>query len=303
MAGFMIGASLSLVTAFFEPAAQAVILQLVEKEDLNRANSMNQMVSGLCTILGPVLGATAISLFGVTSVFLFNGISYFISALFSKMIVLNNSVDKTDTSEPVLKCMKVGIIFIKANRELLRIIGIIASVHFFMGSLMVMMPFLANGLNGKGVQNLGYLETFLGIGLLAGALYISRKKNFLIKETTLLLIILAVGSLYLCIGGLQLASLRMILPYLFTFLVLGCTISQASVFWQSLIQQGTPEAMAGRVFSVSILADNVSLPIAYGLFGILMTFIPISLLMLFCGCGLLLLSGVLLLTGRVKKGS
>ena len=53
---FLIGFCLSLATAFFEPAVQAIIPEIVEKENLTKANGMSQMVGGICTVAGPLLG-------------------------------------------------------------------------------------------------------------------------------------------------------------------------------------------------------------------------------------------------------
>lgn len=44
---FTIGAAISFVTSFFDPAIQAIIPQIVTKERLNEANSMSQMVDGI----------------------------------------------------------------------------------------------------------------------------------------------------------------------------------------------------------------------------------------------------------------
>lgn len=129
---FIIGAAISFVTAFFDPAIQAIIPQIVTKEKLNEANSMSQMVNGICTVLGPMFGAVAIDWFGLTYVFLFNGISYFLSAIFESMITLksnNNYITNTIWID-----MKEGILFLKNKQQILRVIVIIAIAHFFLGS-------------------------------------------------------------------------------------------------------------------------------------------------------------------------
>ena len=87
---FIIGAGISFVTAFFDPAIQAIIPQIVDKERLTEANSMSQMVSGICTVLGPIFGSVAVGWFGLTYVFLFNGISYFVSAILENMVTLRS---------------------------------------------------------------------------------------------------------------------------------------------------------------------------------------------------------------------
>ncbi|MCP6429290.1 hypothetical protein NL523_28650, partial [Klebsiella pneumoniae] len=64
--------------------------------------------------------------------------------------------------------MHEGICFIKKQKRLTFVLKIIAIAHLFVGSLTVSLPFLANGLEGSGVNNLGYLETMIGVGLVAG---------------------------------------------------------------------------------------------------------------------------------------
>lgn len=59
---------------------QAIIPEIVEKEQLTKANGLSQMVSGVCSVAGPLLGAIAVSVFGLIWVFLANSISYFIAS-------------------------------------------------------------------------------------------------------------------------------------------------------------------------------------------------------------------------------
>lgn len=59
--------------------------------------------------------------------------------------------------------------------------------------------------------------------------------------------------------------------------------------------------MTGRVFSVSTLVGNVSLPIAYGTFGVLLNYSSIMKLMLFSGCCLIVLCCVLIFRLRLNK--
>ncbi|HEX9059657.1 MAG TPA: MFS transporter, partial [Clostridia bacterium] len=92
-----------------------------------------------------------------------------------------------------------------------------------------------------------------------------------------------------------------VIAYMIVTMLVGFGIACAAVYWQSLIQLNTPDNMTGRVFSVSTLAGNVSLPAAYGIFGILLTYISITKLMLFSGCCLILLCCVIFLRPEVNK--
>lgn len=298
---FIIGAAISLATAFFDPAIQAIIPQIVAKERLNEANSMSQMVNGICTVFGPMFGAVAISWFGLTYVFLFNGISYLISAIFESMITLKLNQSSNDVVNTIWVDMKEGILFLKSKQEILRVIVIIAIAHFFLGSLMVLLPFLANNLNGNGVQNLGYLQTVLGLGLLLGSIYIRKKKNDTISEYNLINLIMFVGICFLGISIGQFFMIKTIMLYMIALVLIGGSVACAVVFWQLLIQLNTPDNMTGRVFSVSTLVGNASLPIAYGIFGILLTYISIAKLMFFCGACLILFCLFLIFRLKINR--
>jgi len=68
------------VEAFFQPAYTALMPVIVPAEDLPSANSLKNLGLQLAGIIGPVLGATLISLGGTSLVFLLDGLSFFFSA-------------------------------------------------------------------------------------------------------------------------------------------------------------------------------------------------------------------------------
>lgn len=297
---FVIGASISFITAFFDPAVQAIIPQIVDKERLTEANSMSQIVNGICTVIGPMFGAIAISWFGLTYVFLFNGISYFASAILENMIILKSNYKISDKTNIWLD-MKEGILFLKNKQQIIRVIIVIAIAHFFLGSLMVLLPFLAKKLNGNGIRNLGYMQTILGLGLLLGSVYVRRKKSNRINEYCIINLIMFVGICFVGIGIEQFFIIKTIIPYMILLIFIGGSVACAVVFWQLLIQLNTPNNMTGRIFSISTLVGNVSLPIAYGIFGALLNHISIMQLMIFSGCCLIILCCVLIFRIRLNK--
>jgi MFS family permease len=80
-----------IVSSFFDPAYQAIMPQLVETEALSSANSLNMLSRNLGFLLGPMLGAGCITLFGQASAFTFDGLTFFISALFLLALRLPHS--------------------------------------------------------------------------------------------------------------------------------------------------------------------------------------------------------------------
>ncbi|SDE38281.1 MFS transporter [Sporomusa acidovorans] len=287
---FSIGLGLSLATAFFDPAIQAIIPEIVEKEKLTKANGMSQMVGGICTVAGPLLGALAVSVFGLTLVFFANSISYFVSAFLACFLIIDKVYQEPGEKRSVWKDMHEGVCFIKKQKRIAFVLKIIALAHLFVGSLSVLLPFLANGLEGCGVNNLGYLEAMIGVGLVAGSAFMSVKKKASVDERTLVLFIMTVGFCFIAISVLQFLRIQTVYIYMLIMMVIGTSIAFAAVFWQSLLQNYTPDHMTGRVFSVSTLVGNTSLPLAYGIFGVLLNLSSIYILTAACGACLIGLS-------------
>lgn len=267
---FVIAFCLSMAAAFFDPAVQAIIPEIVEKEDLPKANSMSQMVGGICTVAGPMLGAMGVSLIGMTWIFLLNSISYFVSAVLSLFIFVNKAYRNFDEKKYLWQDIREGIGFLKKQKNVTLVLKIIAIAHFFLGSLMVSLPFLANSLEGVGVNNLGYLEMMMGAGLIGGSLFIGTRRKAVIEEKKLVAFIMTVGVCFIVISIAKLIGANIVYAYMVELSVIGVCIAFASVFWQSLLQKYTPAHMTGRVFSISSLVGNVSLPLAYGIYGFLL---------------------------------
>jgi DHA3 family macrolide efflux protein-like MFS transporter len=283
---FLIGISLSLVTAFFDPAVQAIIPEIVASENLTQANGLSQMVSGICTVIGPMLGAVAVSVLGLTWVFLLNGVSYFISALLASFVITNKANYKSNPSPNIWRDMGIGIAFIKICPTIILTLKIIATTHLLMGILTVSLPFLAKGLVGDGVKNLGYLQMMMGVGL--------------IMEQRLIQIIAIIGVCFIVISTGQRYRIDTVIFYMIIMSVIGVCISWAAVFWQSLLQRYTPVELTGRVFSISTLLGNASLPLAYGVFGILLKISSIALLTSISGICLLVFCGYLYLSAKTN---
>lgn len=286
---FVIGMCLSLATAFFDPAIQAIIPEIVEKEDLTRANAMSQMVSGVCTVAGPLLGAVSVSFFGLTAVFMANSVSYFISTILTSFVSRPKVTANYSNKNNYISDIKEGIRFIKNQKNIIFVLKIIALTHIFVGCLTVSLPFLANSLTGIGVNNLGYLEAAMGTGVIGSSIIIKLVRKNIKNEFTLVKFIALMGISFGLISTFKFIGINTTYIYLVIMVIVGSCIAFASVFWLTLLQNSTPSNMTGRVFSVSSLIGNTSLPIAYSIFGVLLNISSISVLMAISGGGLLIL--------------
>ncbi len=281
---FLSAMLVSIASSFFNPAVITIIPRLVDKESLTKANSFIQMVDGIATVIGPVIGAGVAILHGFTWVFALNGLSFLLSALFEcfiKVRAKEQSVNLTNTS--ILEDIKEGFKYLKQNPNMIRIMLIIGFAHFFIGAIVITMPFIAKSIDGNGIQALGYMEMALGLGFIIGAMITSSKKTVSLKINRLFGFLITVGLCFICIGVVSLQLINDLILYVIIIFIVGFAIVNASIYWQTFIQSSTPENMLGRMSAISSLVGDATLPISFTLFGILLDLIQFEYLMIFSG--------------------
>jgi MFS family permease len=72
---------LGIAGVMFNPAQQAVLPSIVDKDDLAEANAINSGTSGIVSIIGAMLGGIIASFFHPVICFIINALSYAWSAL------------------------------------------------------------------------------------------------------------------------------------------------------------------------------------------------------------------------------
>jgi MFS family permease len=292
---------LSVCAAFFNPVIPAVIPQIIDKGRLARANSMTSFVRGFSSMIGPALGGIAVAALGYTSVFAFNAASFIISAVFECFLEIPGHQNKKGGRTGIIGSAIEGLSYIFQHRSLSIILIMVAAIHFFVGSIEVLMPVLSGQIAGSGAKNLGYIQTFFGLGTVLMALMISFY-NINGKEVGLLFGgIGAFGSVCLIIAYLSTAAINDVVFYLGPFLFLGSFIILAATCFRTILQKDVANEMAGRVFGAAGTIGDISIPIAMLAYGFLLKLISCSLLLAATGVFLMLLSSIFYLRYRRIK--
>lgn len=284
---------LSIFSTFFNPTVQAVIPQITDREHIAAANARSQLASGMALVLGPVLGGLAVSYLGYTFVFVFNAASFFAAALFEAFLRMDKTTCNSMKTESVKQNIKAGYSYIFKRKNILVIIIIVAAVHFFVGSIQVIMPVLANMLKGNGARNLGFIETFFGLGVVAAALLLNlfsinrREEKFMFGGIT------ALGLTFIIFAVLAAGGFQYNVPFFVIFLLVSLIIIVISSAYQVILQKNVENNMAGRVFSIVGSTGNLTLPAATLVFGFLLERFHIYQLSGLCGAALVLVSVLL----------
>jgi predicted MFS family arabinose efflux permease len=278
---------ISVCSAFFDPAIPAIIPLIVKKEQLARANSQAQFVSGISTIFGPVLGGLTVAWAGYAPVFAINACSYLVSAVFESFIRIPGTIGAGSCSSHLAGDILQGWRYVCRAKHLIVILITVGVIHLFVGSIEVVIPVLAADLDGEGAGNMGFIQTFFGLGTVLAAFFLSIR-NIANREARFLFgSVFAIGLLLLAVSGVFLAGVRAVAPFLVLFLVIGGAVIFAGTSFRSLLQKSVDEDMLGRVFGFVSSVGNISIPLAALTFGFLMEYLPHSLLLAASGASLL----------------
>ena len=276
-------ALISACSAFFDPAIPAIIPQIVDREELPRSNSQAQFVSGISTIIGPVLGGLIVAWVGYLPVFIINAASYLFSAGFESFIRIPR-IERTATgASRIVADILDGWRYVYRRNSLIIILIMVGVIHFFVGSIEAVIPVLASDLDGNGAQNIGYIQTCFGLGTVLAALYIS-VRNINGQEARYLFgSVFLIGLCLLLIAGIYWAGFRIVFSFLALFLAIGALLIVAGTSFRSLIQKEVEDRMMGRVFGFVSSVGNISIPLAMLISGHLMESVHCSIILAVSG--------------------
>ncbi len=276
-------ALISACTAFFDPAIPAIIPQIVDREELPRSNSQAQFVSGISTIIGPVLGGLTVAWVGYLPVFIINAATYLFSAGFESFIRIPRIERAATGASRIVADILDGCRYVYRRNSLIIILVMVGVIHFFVGSIEAVIPVLASDLDGNGAQNIGYIQTCFGLGTVLAALYISVRNINGPEARYLFGSVFLIGLCLLLIAGTYSAGFRIVFFFLALFLAIGALLIVAGTSFRSLIQKEVEDRMMGRVFGFVSSVGNISIPLAMLISGHLMEFVDHSIILAVSG--------------------
>ena len=296
-------ALLSVNAAFFDPAIPSVIPQIVNEKNLASANSKHQFVNGFSTIAGAFLGGIFIAAFGYLWVFIVNAVSFILSAGLECFIhIPSNPEHPIKKEQPgILEDMKQGYQYIFSKRVLMILLFMVLIIHFFVGSIEVFMPVIADAVSPDGARTFGFFQAAFGFGAIVMAVVLSIKSVYGNEKNVLFTSVFFIGLLYVSAAffkGNQTVLLFLFLAMIFLF---GCCIICASISFKTLLQKSIDNKFAGRVFAVAGSVGNAAIPGAMIIYGILLEKYDYPILLMVSGLVLMALSIISFILYKEKK--
>lgn len=243
---YILNALLSVGKAFQAPARQAIIPQLVPKEQFINAISLNTLVRQSSSVIGPSIAGFLIAFYGVNSIYFINAVSFLV--LIITLVPINVHIRTvTEKAEFSFGSILEGVKFIYGNKILLwtMILDFIAN---FFSSATLLLPIFAADILKVGAQGLGVLYAAPAIGAVVAGLIMASLGNIRNQGKVILGSVLIYGAATIGFGlsGWYLLSL-------FFLSLVGAGDMVSTVLRNTIRQILTPDHIRGRMTAVNMV--------------------------------------------------
>lgn len=294
---FMASMIINACGAFFNPVVKSSLPSIVPDRNLDKANSITDMIRAGTIIFGNFVGAVLFQILGASQMFLLNGISYLIAAFTGLLIKMPKVDEETIPLQAELKEPEAEPFFDEKLCEL-RYPLIIAAVINFLGNLGLIL-FLPLFQNTKGLTSGPHLNMLLAFGIVSTMLGVLFTLIVYIPPSRRLVIF--VGANLLSGIGYSTWPLFKDAPLMLGIIfICGLFGAVYNVFITSNIQLTVPEKIRGKVFGLPGLIFPGLAPAAMVVGGILGEFIPIKII-IFASQMLILLMVIPLASKKMFK--
>jgi len=249
-----------IVTAVDMPARQSFVYEMAGPGDLNNAVALNAVVVNSSRIIGPAIGGVLIASAGVAVCFLFNGASF--AAVIGALLLMRRAeLFTAKRAERRPGQIRAGLRYTwhtPALRVPLLMMAVVSTLAY---NFSVVLPLLARVVYGRGGGAYGATFSAMGIGALAGALFMASRarpsRRLLVAST----FAFGVCSIALAAAPEYAWALVVLVP-------LGATGVLFVNTTNSLLQLNADDAMRGRVMSLWAIVFFGSTPIGGPLTGL-----------------------------------
>jgi MFS family permease len=286
--------------AFFMPAYNAIVQQIVPLKDLPSANSINSLSMQFGRVAGPAIGGLAAGFGGTPFAFGANALSFFIGAL--TVLPLLSLPKPAPQEEPFslgsfLSDLRGGFQTILASPILWITILVFSITNITLaGPYSIAMPFLVKDQLGGDEKLLGIIYSIFPIGYALASLVLGAFPRIRYRGPVFYICSIIAG-LGLGMFGLHVPFYVLVIAALFN----GAALEIVGLVWMNLLQELVPPEKMGRVSSVDMLGSFVLLPVGFAATGWLIDQVGAGTV--FVGAGLLtaLLCALPLLHPAIRK--
>ncbi len=263
------------ISGAYQPAVQASIPLLTEKETLMKGNAVINMVSTLSGLLGPIIGGILFGSFGILPILFISTGCFVFSAVME--IFIHIPYVKQSDNKSVLRAagsdLRECLAFVKNDKPIfLSVLVILALFNLVLSAAMVVgIPIMVVQVLEMSDTALGITEAAMGLGGLAGGIIAgTAAQKMKLKNGWITLVLCSLAALLMGI------SLFEFIPPLVGYIIITagsfgamCAATMFSVSLFTAVQQQTPPHLLGKIMAVITAISSCSQPLGQAVYGVL----------------------------------
>ena len=252
-------------TAFFGPAFDAVVPELVPEEELPQANSLDQFVRPAASrLLGPAIGGLTIALLGdhAGPAFLIDAGTFAVSVL-CLLAMRPHPADAHELRPRMIHEIAEGFGFVRSNVWLWgTFLAATLAYLIFWGPSEVLLPLIVKRGLHESAGDLGMILAFGGIGAMASAIVMG-SRTMPRRSITFMYGVWTVSTVAIAGYGLS----RFVWQLAAACFVFNALEGAGTIVWATTKQRLVPGRLLGRVSSFDWFISIGLIPVSYALVG------------------------------------
>jgi len=249
----LISSLTGVATALNYPAYQALIPDLVPRQDLMNAIALNSAQFNMSRAIGPTVAGLALGTLGAAACFYLNTVS-FLALIIALLMITIPPLQKREGPK-FWSSMFDGVRYVNEHRMLIVLLTVPAFLSLLGLPFIILMPVVARNLIKVGASGLGYLMGGAGVGAVIAALAIAAKGPVEHRGR----LILTSATLF-SLSLILLAGAHTFWWAFFLLAVMGATIVGTLTLTNTTLQMTTPQPLRGRIMGMYYMAMSGMLP-------------------------------------------
>ena len=274
---FAFALAFGIADAFFYPAQTAIVPELVQGEQLQKANGLVQGTAQLSVLVGPALAGLAIAVLngtgatpgqaGVAAALLLDGLS-FVASLVTLLLIARRPGHAAPVGSFVTQIAE-GIRFAWSFRSLRLVMGVSMLLNLLItGPFEVGLPVLVYSRLPEGAAAFGLMSSAFGGGSLVGMAVATVLRSLPPARfgSVMLLLIASAGVAAAAMGLVYSTVVGIALS-----VVIGVLLGYTNLSFISWVQRRIPRQLMGRVMSLMMFGSLALTPISMAAAGVVVT--------------------------------
>jgi len=229
-----------LLSAFEVPTRQAMVSEIVGRNDLMNAIALNSSAFNVARVIGPSIAGALIATVGLAACFYLNAASYL--AVIVGLMMMQVRSPAEPSRSPAFGALKEGFGYIFGNSWPRALVTLIAAFSVFGASFLPMMPVFARDVLGLDADGYGAIVSAIGLGAAVGAIGMAATGSR-IRSGRVVIITFALFGVMLTLGG----YVREFWAALAVFTATGCLMAVNGILANTRLQLEAPDHLRGRV--------------------------------------------------------